>query len=356
MSLSVFEKESSEHSDSTNWAKQQLEGCSDIYVDSIEGYTVDLSRGVIILMDRAKVDYSEISHMSTEDIISEIKNHDGVAGSIQRKINLANIFNVKFRYLLYSEGNNNNHHVWVFLFDNGGSGLLEIEFDSFRKFGRWLNEKRSLLIKKAYGHEGAQYDTSHFEDLPNFDQTLRINNTPWLANLDAFISDKKGNPIALVEFQYTKKTAPGDHCNNIYFLSGKDVNRFMTLEVARVQSSLPLYIIVWSDAYNDYVIKQVECCTIPDYSTDKNKIACENRLLSSFLPSCQEKPQEVYNKICNSMNSYNVTTSGEGIAQDKHSPRLSITRKTFPLIYYSYKERFLDKNTFLSNFLFRLRI
>ena len=61
MPLTVFIKESSEVSDSKNWIKQRLMTCPLFFVDSIEGYTVDPDKGVIVLMERAKVDYNEVS-------------------------------------------------------------------------------------------------------------------------------------------------------------------------------------------------------------------------------------------------------------------------------------------------------
>ena len=144
MSLVVFTKESAEVSASRNWVKKQLEKSPFIHVDSIEGYTVNPNKGVSILMERAKVDYDEISCLSTEEVISEITQNDGSEGSIRRKINLAQRFGIPFHYLLYSE--QPQHHAWVYRFDASGKGELVKEFDSFGLFGLWLDEQRTLTI------------------------------------------------------------------------------------------------------------------------------------------------------------------------------------------------------------------
>ena len=324
MPLSVFIKESAECSAAKNWVKEQLEGCEVFFTDSIEGYTVDESRGVILLMDRAKVDYDEILCSSEAEVLAFIKKKDGKGNSIERKINLANKFGIDFRYCLYSESS--THHVWVYQFGKDSSGKLETEFTSFSDFGIWLDTKRTMTISKGFGHSSiSAYDTSQFTDLPHFDQTLRKNKTPWLANIDGFVSDKNGEPIAILEYQNTRKS-PQYHCNNVFFLSGEDINRFKSAEIVKLHSRLPFYILVWSHEYSGFKIKELDCCAYPETNLNSKG------LVSSYFPT--NKSPEVYNNICTKVNTKSLSYDGRNFISTINYPPLSLSNKTFPHMYY----------------------
>ncbi len=343
MSLSVFIKESAEVSDSANWVKKELKSCKYFSLDAIEGYTVDDNDGVIMMMERAKVDYDEMLCLSSQEVIREINEKDGEPGSLQRKINLARVFGIDLLYALYSEAS--RHHVWLYRFRHSGEGSLEEEFNDFSSFGIWLSNHRTKTISKGFGHENViSHDTSHFSDLPGFDQTLRNNKTPWLGNLDAFVSDKEGNPIALIEFQNTSKS-PKDHCNNFFFLSGADFNRVNSWEIARVHSGLPFFIIVWSKEQTGYRIKRLDCCTFLKGESG----------LSNNIQACVSSESAV-ERVANNRSSYSFTKRDNGISRADHTPPLSIEDKTFPSIYYKYNELHEENSSFIESFLPKLGI
>ncbi len=314
--------------------------CPLFFVDSIEGYTVDPDKGVIVLMERAKVDYNEVSRLSTEEVINDIKLNDGCNGSMRRKLNLAVLFGIPLHYVLYSE--TPQHHVWVYSFDSSENGQLLKEFNSFSSFGIWLHRLRTLVITKNYGHPNVtSYETSQFSDLPGLDQTLRKNQTPWLANLDAFLSDTQGQPIALIEFQKTK-SSPSSHCNNYFYQLGQDLKRFETLEIARVHSKLPLIILVWNEDVNlGYKIKQVDCCAFPNYSSDSKQN------LAQYATAIGPQKEIIRDRICKKDTSFTYSLINSNVSRVSHKPTLSEKKKTFPSIYYKYKEYQTNSATLL---------
>ncbi len=343
MILKTFIHDTAEVSDKDNWVKKQLQTCPYLFIDSIEGYTVDMSSGVSILMERARVDYNEIILSNTQQIVQAIKEQDGKDKSIQRKINLANIFGLELYYLLYSVI---PHHVWLYKFNNSGNGNLEIEFDSYSSFGVWLENKRTIHVTKTFGHGNVRnFKTSQFKDLPGFDQTLRNNNTPWLGNLDAFISTRNGQPIALIEFQNTSKD-PRYHCNNIYFLNGADINRVKSWEIARVHSRLPFFIIVWSKNNDGFKIKSLDCCSFLQ----------DNSTLFAELKGCARGDNNATEKVSQEGTSYSFSNGPQGFSSINHNPPLSKKDKTFPSLYYKYKNYYSTKEIFIDNFLAKVGI
>jgi len=348
-------KTTSENSLDRNWAFKCIDDIKNYHVESLEGYTLDYNKGISIIMDRASTDdYSEIQSLSQKEVVKLILALEG--DSIQRKIKFASLYKIPYRYALYSE--KECHYVWVYKFQDT-KGLLEREFTSYEEFGDWLNNKRSLSISKNFGHNTSTIKgTSKFSKLPIFDQALRNNGTPWLANLDGIIFNDNNDPIALLEMQTTYKISPKNHDNNKYYLQGQDINRFDIIEVASIQSGLPWFIITWSplpDHREDYVIKKVNHIAHPytniidgksDISRDYMNLL---KRFSYYSDTNDKKKIKIEEEICSKQKSFLLKKQGDQISKELFESSLSINNGSFPNIYYDYIYEGNSKTSFISD-------
>ncbi len=344
MKLVEFRKESSERSDSENWSKTILQKETDYYFDSIEGCNQNTANEVTHLIERARVKTIE-GKSSKKDILASILKLEG-RGTLQRKINFANCFEVPLYYALYCDEIEN-----VFLFNLISLENIEFiqHFMSYAEFADWIADIKGWVSKKPFREK---------DDLPYFDKQLRKHKTPWPTNIDCFVSDKANNPIAIIEFQNAKNTGVLDHCNNDHFqckLSSTrtgnygpytvymdDIRRWTSQEILRVQSTLKLIIITWSQNSSDFQIKELESVAIPyfpeaDAKPDWKAMSAYKGDLNEYVKSNRSKDLE--QKISSYRKTYNLYKTNEGISTSVNETPLSYQAKTFPSLYYKSKEK-----------------
>ncbi len=272
MALTNFRKETSERSDSVNWAKSLLSEKSGYFLESIEGCNQNAHNVVTNLIERARVDFDATRPSKKNEIISAIIALEG-RGNLERKINFARCFGLPVTYALYCDENQN-----VYLFQIKSLEHIELieHFKSYNEFAQWIAKVKGWKSTKPFREQ---------QDLPFFDRELRKAGTPWPTNIDCFICDNKNRPIAILEFQNAKNTSVAQHCNNDYFLckmskidpKGRvifhdDIRRWTSQEILRVQSQLRLFIITWSQSEDDIILKEVEKISIPYFHTDSKKL------------------------------------------------------------------------------------
>lgn len=190
--------------------------------------------------------------------------------------------------------------------------------------------------------------------MPDFDKALRIARTPWPTNIDGIISDQYDNPIGILEYQNAEKTKVSEHCNNDYFLclikrmkEGQygpypvyhdDIRRWTSQEILRVQSALKFYVITWSKDDLDFILKEIEIITIP-YIPDGAGWKAMNAYKSDLHNYVSgDKPSELENKIANSYRTFNFEYLDSEMRMIVNEPPTSYASKTFPSIYYRYKQ------------------
>ena len=144
------------------------------------------------------------------------------------------------------------------------------EFATLKEFADWTTKYRDLVMSSAYEESG----------LPEIDKAMRRLGTPWPGNLDYALL-KDGKPTALIEFQRTAKASVKEHSNNKWFLpSGYrkgDVNRWLAIDIIRIQSGLPLLVIVWSSNEKDIKLKLVEKVVYPEDAETPKGLRYKNK-------------------------------------------------------------------------------
>lgn len=340
MAISNFRKESSERSDSQNWAKNALSSITNIRLESIEGCNQNASNKVTHLIERARVDYSDSPNAVKSEVIEEIKKLEGI-DSLQRKINFSNAFGIPLTYALYCD---EVEKVFLIQLESLESIEFVSTFNSYSDFSAWIQGVKGWVSRKSF---------REIKDLPYFDIQLRKAGCAWPTNIDCFVSDENNNPIAIVEFQNAKRTKVKDHCNNDFFLCKMsstnqfgnpkyhdDIRRWVSQEILRVQSNLRFFIITWSQNEPDFIIKELEIVTVPYFPEANGKpdwatINSYKKDMNHFVN--QDKPDPILQKISNSYKTYNLVKKDESIDSVLNEPPLSYGAKTFPSLYYHSK-------------------
>lgn len=337
MLFTNYRKESSERSDASNWAKQILVENTGYYFDAIEGCNENTQNIVTHLMERARVDVVE-GEQSTQDVLNSIISLEG-CDVLQRKLNFAKAFQRNLTYVLYC---NERELVWVFSI----MSLTECEFtasySSYKDFSDWIASIKGWKSTKAFRERA---------DLPYFDKVLRKSGCAWPTNIDCFISNQNFQPVAILEFQNAKNTEVLKHCNNEFFLGklvhfnqygypvyDNDIRRWQSQEILRVQSGLRLFIITWAQNSNDFILKEVEVISFPllPFSKNWNLHSEYQKLMHDYANS---HDVELARTIMRMFTTYKLRYYPPNMLQEFHQPPLSTKDKSFPFIYYRYKNK-----------------
>lgn len=350
MAFTNFRKETSERSDTSNWAKKSLIQNTKYHFDSIEGCNENDSNIATHLMERARVDFNgndtDMTLESIRDSIATLETEE----VLQRKMNFAKAFHMNLSYVLY---NDETQRVWMYEFDSTDSLKFVQKFDSYTSFSDWIAQIKGWKSTKPF---------REIADLPLFDKVLRRAGTAWPTNIDCFVSDESGQPIAILEFQNAKNTSVIDHCNNEFFLCKQtyfdswghikyhdDIRRWLSQEILRVQSGLRLFIITWAQGQDDFILKEVSQITFPElpFGQDWNKT---NRYKRDMHDFAMTKTREAAQKIAQTYQSYIIKYEHPVMKRVVYNPPLSSKNKSFPYIYYSYKWRIIGKTEDLPKF------
>jgi hypothetical protein len=345
MALTNFRKETSERSDSANWAKVLLLEKSGFYLDSIEGCNQNGLNLVTHLMERARVDYMEGVKASLEEVAVQIIELEG-RDSLERKIRFAKCFELPLHYVLYSD---EEERVYLLAFHSLAQIEIVKTYRSYQLFADWIASVKGWKSTKSF---------REINDLPHFDQVLRKAGTPWPTNIDCFISDQNNVPIAVLEFQNAKNTKVAAHCNNDFFLCKlkttsqdgnevyhDDIRRWTSQEIIRVQSKLKFFILTWAPKEDDVVLKEVDKIVIPYFGQIGQKVDWSHgraykRDLHMYVIS--NRTENTRKQVEESYLSYEISHEG-GIMNTKiNNAPLSIDQKTFPSIYYKSKRLYIN--------------
>jgi hypothetical protein len=257
-------------------------------------------------------------------------------------LKFASLFNIPLSYVLYC---NELKKVWLFSIEDIDKIALVQTYNSYEDFANWIYSIKGWYSSKSYRES---------DDLPDFDKALRIAKTPWPTNIDGIISDQEDNPIGILEYQNAEKTKVSEHCNNDYFLclikrmkEGQygpypvyhdDIRRWTSQEILRVQSSLQFYVITWSKDDLDFILKEIEVITIP-YIPEGAGWKVMNAYKSDLHNYISGgKPTELETQIANSYRTFNFEYSKSEMHLIVNDPPTSYGSKTFPSIYYRYKQ------------------
>lgn len=333
MKASNFRKESSERSDSSNWAKNLLIEKTPYYFDSIEGCNQNQDNQVTHLFERARIDLDgSLQDLSSEELLSEIINVEG-KDSLIRKINFANCFGLSLHYVLYCD-----EKELVFLYEIQSINSLNLikQFNTYSEFSEWIGIIKGWKSSKPFRERN---------DLPYFDKCLRKAGTAWPTNIDCFVCDEKNIPVCIIEFQNAETIGVLQHCNNDYFqckiLNSDDIRRWTSQEILRVQSELKLLIITWAQDSLDFQIKELDRVTIPYFIKDnrfnKDYMDKYRGALNKYVNKNRDKRFE--DNIAENVKTYNLIKEGNSIKTITNEPVLSYENKTFPALYYSKKEK-----------------
>lgn len=340
MTLCNFRKETSERSDSSNWAKSLLINIEGYYFDSIEGCNQNANNVVTHLIERARVDYKDTGNTSVNEILSQIKNLEG-EDSLLRKINFSSCFALPLTYALYCDENEK-----VILFNIHSLTNIELlqNFNSYKEFSDGIAKIKGWVSRKPFREN---------QDLPNFDKKLRQAGTAWPTNIDCFICNKSNTPIGILEFQNAKNTLVASHKNNDYFLCKiaksnqyghlsyhDDIRRWTSQEILRVQSKLRFFVITWAQQENDSYLKEIELITIP-YLPEKNGKP-DWDFYGAYKKDLNEYVSKNYDdgvgqKIASKYKTFNFNFLAPNMTQTINNSPLSKTSKTFPYIYFKSK-------------------
>lgn len=341
MALTNFRKETSERSDDDNWAKTLLINKSGFYLDSIEGCNQNAENLVTHMIERARVDSDTGAETKLEEIFKQIKTLDGET-ELLRKINFAKCYGLPLSYILYCD---EIEKVFLFRIVSLNEILPLRTFNSYQEFADWIAEIKGWKSNKKF---------REIQDLPFFDKALRKAGTPWPTNIDCFVCDQENNPIAILEFQNAKNSKVASHCNNDFFLCKMsstnqwgytvyhdDIRRWTSQEILRVQSNLRLFIITWSQAEIDFILKEVEIITIPQFPFKDGKpnwvyINEYKKDLNKYVNN--NKSVEQQKVIENKYGTYNLEFIKPDMNAIVNDPPLSIENQTFPSLYYHSKQ------------------
>lgn len=341
MGITNFRKESSERSDSQNWAKELLMNIEGIHLESIEGCNQNADNTVTHLIERARIDIEPGEKAKKQDVIDAIIQLEGEA-RLQRKINFANCFDTPLYYALYCDEAEKVYLIRI-------KSLTEIEpyktFQTYTAFSNWIQGIKGWISRKKF---------REIDDLPYFDKALRKAGCAWPTNIDCFITNDNNEPIAILEFQNAKNTRVKEHCNNDFFLCKMssinsygypqyhdDIRRWVSQEILRVQSGLRYFIITWSQNEEDYILKELELVTAPEFPQNNGKVNWDivnayKRDLNKFVNNGKQKSD--FDNVANNYQSYNLYKVDTGIQSQVNEPPLSYSNQTFPSLYYSSKK------------------
>ncbi|MDY5660868.1 MAG: hypothetical protein SPF24_10770 [Sodaliphilus sp.] len=347
-----FRKETSERSDVSNWAKKILVENTRFYFDAIEGCNENSQNIVTHFMERARVDVSE-GQSSVQDVLTSIVNLEG-SDVLQRKINFAKSFHLPLTYILYCD---EKEFVWIFTIKSLTECEYSTSFDSYKAFSDWIASIKGWKSTKPFRER---------TDLPYFDKILRKSGCAWPTNIDCFISNQSFEPIAILEFQNAKNTEVLKHCNNEFFLGklvhfnqygypvyDNDIRRWQSQEILRVQSGLRLFIITWAQNSDDFILKEVEVISFPllPFSQNWNLHSEYQKLMHDYANS---HDVELAKKIMFKFTTYKLKYCPPNMLQEFHQPPLSTKDKSFPCIYYRYKNKVVGRKKDLPNLLSQL--
>ena len=223
---------------------------------------------------------------NTFSLVSEIIKESEGEESLKSKVSFANLLNCKYSFVLYSY---QPEKVLVYnitdqniVFSKQYDDILSFSLDLSMKRDQWMSsvyEESDLplidkflrlynfvgILTKKLKSQANKWDTKLISNLQNhysFNNKNIIKSAgmmAWPGNLDGLLVDKKNIPIAIIEFATVNKTKVKDHCHNTYFSDSKtrkgDAKRWEVVDNMRVQTKLPLIIIVWSPNKNDDDIK-----------------------------------------------------------------------------------------------------
>jgi len=322
MRLTNYIKQSSERSDSTNWAKAQLIAETDYFFDGIEGCNQNADNQTTHLFERAHVD-----------------------------IDLA--FGLPLSYVLH-----NDQLGYVFVLEITSTDGVEIveSFSSYKAFGQYLAKIKGWKSNKKF---------REYQDLPKIDQALRANGTPWPTNIDCFCADSEGKPMALIEYQNASSTGVIQHSNNDFFLckqkstrrqpSGEyktiyhdDIRRWTSQEICRVQSGLPLLVVTWSQEEEHFQLKEVEHITFPNFGIGEDQWWVKMKAYKEDLHRFAQDPGQADYKVLCGRRTMRLSLEGREVTEIYNQPPLSKGEGTFPHIYWKRKVVVTDDRSLLS--------
>jgi hypothetical protein len=336
MELKNLQKQSSEVSDDSNWIKKILIENTPFKYNSIEGCNQNNENKVTHLFERAKVIVEGNGDFNLDNILKLIIELE-TKENLENKIEFAKCFGIPLSYILYCDENEN---VFTFELDSSDK-IRHIRTDaSYKEFSVWIQSVKGWKSGK-YFREG----------LPNFDTKLRDAGCAWPTNIDCFICNEQGQPVGILEFQNADVTGVQAHCNNDFFLCKiayknkhgyinyhDDVRRWLSQEILRLQSNLRLFVITWTKKNKSFVFKQIEKITFPDfpYANDWKAHGEYRDALHQYTNL--NKSQEQLAAISKKYESYNLSYSHSKMNKLTHSPTLSLEDKTFPNLYYTFKD------------------
>lgn len=355
MAFINYRKETSERSDAINWAKKILVEKTGLFFDAIEGCNENNNNIVTHLFERARVDF--VPGMSSErDVLSAIISLE-TSEVLQRKINFANAFNCPLTYVLYCD---EEESVWVYTILNLATCKFSVSYDTYHGFSNWISTIKGWKSTKPYRER---------KDLPYFDRALRSAGCAWPTNIDCFVSNQDSQPIAILEFQNANNTEVAKHCNNEFFLGkyartnqygyiqyDNDVRRWQSQEILRVQSGLRLFIITWSQNSTDFILKEVDVISFPDlpFGKDWTRHAEYQRLMHEFVNAQEMNKLSKARLIASQFSSYKLSYVAPIMNQVYKEAPLSTKDKSFPYIYYKYKNFVQDSTDTLPNLFLEL--
>lgn len=356
MQLINFRAENIFSKSKNSWARKEIESINQFRISSINGFSQSSKNQTTHILERALVDIDIQGEKSKEAILSQLIDLETGSG-LQRKINFAKHLGLPLHYVLH---NPRSGRVYVLELYNLVDVKIAKAFKSYEAFAGYISEikgwksKKELLAKKG---------------LPELDNALRKHKSPWPANLDALLFDANSQPVAILEFQNAKTTLVEKVDMNDYFLCKKmkrqkvggyekivffdDIRRWMSLELLRVQSQLPLINIVWSPDQSTYQINVVDQITFPDFATYDTHHPWENveeykMLLHDFAIEHSEETEKPI-RMKKALSFWKLGNRNQEVF---HNPPLSFKEKSFPYIYWKKRTKGdIDKDNFKHSFL-----
>jgi len=352
MRLYNFRKETSERSDANNWAKHQLISNTDFFFDGIEGCNQNAKNQTTHFLERAHVDIDLQGEKSKQNVLQSIIDLES-KDALLRKINFAAAFGLPLSYVLH-----NDQSGLVFVLEFRSLDDVEIihSFSSYERFGQFLAFIKGWKSTKKF---------REYDDLPQIDKVLRKLGNPWPTNIDCFCSDSEGKPLAIIEYQNAKAIGVLKHSNNDYFLCKQksvvktdfgprvkfhdDIRRWTSQEILRVHSGLPLLVVTWSQTEPNFQLKEVEKIAFPDFNTQNPKERWKRmNEYKEDLHRFVTYPSEAEFQVISNRKSISYTKQDNEVIEEKHSPPLSRSEKTFPHIYWKRKAVLSDSKDSLS--------
>lgn len=253
--------ETSERGDKLNWVKDIIAN-SELGLLAFEGYTVKNSK-VSLILDRGFIE-GDVQSIDEAILHNTLLNTPGF--ELLAKIEFAEKLQCPYVFYAY---NYSSEKSALFHLTKGVSKKVK-DFTTLKEFADWTKKYRDLVMSSAYEESG----------LPELDKEMRKLGTPWPGNLDYALL-KDGKPTALIEFQRTAKASVKSHCNNKWFLSSGyrkgDVNRWLAIDIIRIQSGLPLLVMVWSSNEKDIKLKLVEKIVYPEDAETQKGLRYKNK-------------------------------------------------------------------------------